>query len=85
MKVVNYIGIYVLWLREMKRYLRAKSRIIGTLAMPIFFLVSFGLGFNKMPIEGMKGISYIVFLVPGIVGMSMLFTSMFSGISVSLG
>jgi len=82
-KSINSTAIYVLWLREMKRFVRAKSRVIGTLAMPLFFLAFLGLGFNNMSIPGMsKDIDYIRFLVPGIIGMSMLFTSMFAGISV---
>ncbi len=81
--MINTTAIYVLWLREMKRFLRAKSRVIGTLAMPLLFLAFLGLGFGNMNIPGMaKGVAYIHFLVPGIVGMSMLFTSMFAGISV---
>jgi ABC-2 type transport system permease protein len=83
MKAINLTAIYVLWLREMKRFVRAKSRVIGTLAMPLFFLAFLGLGFTKMNIPGLsKGIDYIHFLVPGIIGMTMLFTSMFAGISV---
>lgn len=82
-KSINSTAIYVLWLREMKRFVRAKSRVIGTLAMPLFFLAFLGLGFNNMSIPGMsKDIDYIRFLVPGIIGMTMLFTSMFAGISV---
>jgi len=81
--MINTTAIYVLWLREMKRFLRAKSRVIGTLAMPLFFLAFLGLGFGNMNIPGMaNGVDYIHFLVPGIVGMTMLFTSMFAGISV---
>ena len=81
--IINTTAIYVLWLREMKRFLRAKSRVIGTLVMPLFFLVFLGLGFGNMNIPGMaNGVDYIHFLVPGIVGMTMLFTSMFAGISV---
>jgi len=81
--IINTTAIYVLWLREMKRFLRAKSRVIGTLAMPLFFLAFLGLGFGNMNIPGMaNGVDYIHFLVPGIVGMTMLFTSMFTGISV---
>ena len=81
--MINTTAIYVLWLREMKRFLRAKSRVIGTLAMPLFFLAFLGLGFGNMNIPGMaNGGDYIHFLVPGIVGMTMLFTSMFAGISV---
>jgi ABC-2 type transport system permease protein len=81
--LVNPNAIYVLWLREMKRFVRAKSRIIGMLAMPLLFLSFMGMGFSGMAIPGLSGgVSYISFLVPGIVGMGMLFTSMFAGISV---
>ncbi len=76
-------AIYVLWLREMKRFYRAKSRIIGALAMPLFFLAFLGLGFNRMAIPGIsRDVSYIRFLVPGIIGMSLLFSSTFGGLSV---
>jgi len=51
---MNFIAIYVLWLREMKRFWRAKSRIVGALAMPLFFLAFLGLGFNRMGIPGLS-------------------------------
>jgi ABC-2 type transport system permease protein len=83
MKGINFTAVYVLWLREMKRFIRAKSRIVGMLAMPLMFLAFLGLGFSGISIPGMPGsVSYIRFLVPGIIGMGMLFTSMFAGISV---
>lgn len=83
MKLINTTAIYVLWLREMKRFVRAKSRIIGTLAMPLMFLAFLGFGLNNISLPGMpKDLNYMQFLVPGIIGMSMLFTSMFAGISV---
>jgi ABC-2 type transport system permease protein len=74
-------AIYVLWLRDIKRWLRAYSRIIGTLMMPIFFLLGLGLGLGslvKLPTGG----SYLDFIVPGIIGMSLLFTSIFTGSAV---
>ncbi len=80
--MINPVAVYVLWLREMKRLLRARSRMVGTLAMPLFFLAFLGMGFGRMSIPGLDGIDYVTFLVPGIVGMTMLFTSMFAGISV---
>ena len=81
--MISRTAVYVLWLREMKRFLRAKSRIIGALAMPLFFLAFLGLGFRRMALPGMEGdINYIQFLVPGIVGMSLLFSSTFGGLSV---
>lgn len=81
--IVNTTAVYVLWLREMKRFVRAKSRVIGALAMPLFFLGFLGLGFNRMGVPGIgRDLSYIHFLVPGIIGMSLLFSSTFAGLSV---
>ncbi len=81
--MINYTAVYVLWLREMKRYFRARSRVAGTLAMPLFLLAFFGMGFRGMQIPNIPdGVDYINYLVPGIVGMSMLFTSVFAGLSV---
>jgi len=81
--MINTTAIYVLWLREMKRYWRAKSRIIGSLAMPVFFLAFLGLGFSRMPVPGMAGgVGYIKFLAPGIIGMTLLFSSSMQGMSV---
>ncbi len=81
--MVSLTAVYVLWLREMKRFSRAKSRVLGSLIMPLFFLAFLGLGFNRMPVPGVPtGVDYIKFLVPGIIGMSLLFSSTFAGLSV---
>jgi ABC-2 type transport system permease protein len=83
MTMVSWTAVYVLWLREMKRYARAKSRIIGSLMQPLFFLAFLGLGFNRMAVPGVQsGVSYIHFLVPGIIGMTLLFSSSMQGLSV---
>ena len=80
---ISWQAIYVLWLREMKGMWRAKSRVVGSLGMPIFFLAFLGLGFGRASIPGMPaGLQYIEYLTPGIIGMSMLFSSVFAGISV---
>jgi ABC-2 type transport system permease protein len=81
--IIHGTAIYVLWRREMIRFFRAKSRIFGSLAMPIFFLGFLGLGFRRMPVPGMgEGTGYIGFLVPGIIGMTMLFSSSMQGMSL---
>jgi ABC-2 type transport system permease protein len=79
----NLMVIYVMWLRDMKRFVRAPSRIIGSLVIPFLLLVSLGLGFGKMAIPGVSaGTGYLGFLVPGMAAMTILFTGMFSGLSV---
>jgi ABC-2 type transport system permease protein len=73
--------IYILWLRQLKRYLRSKSRIIGALGQPLLFLLALGYGIGPIYQKAGEG-SYIEFLAPGIIAMSILFTSMFSGIEI---
>jgi ABC-2 type transport system permease protein len=74
--------VYTIWLRSIKRYIRSKSRIIGSVAMPLFFLIFLGFGLNSVvQIPGMEQ-DYIQFLIPGMVAMSVLFTSIFAGIQI---
>lgn len=70
-----------MWLREVKKYFRSKSRIIGSLGQPILFLVALGFGLGPVFQKAGQG-NYIQFLVPGIISMSILFLAIFSGISV---
>jgi ABC-2 type transport system permease protein len=73
--------IYILWLRQVKKYFRSKSRIVGSLGQPLLFLVAFGFGFGSIYQKAGQG-NYIEFLAPGIILMSVLFTAMFSGIDI---
>jgi ABC-2 type transport system permease protein len=73
--------IYILWLRQLKRYFRSKSRIIGSLGQPLLFLLAFGFGFGSIYQKAGEG-NYIQFLAPGIIAMSILFTAVFSGIEI---
>jgi ABC-2 type transport system permease protein len=73
--------IYILWLRQIKRYFRSKSRIVGGLAQPIVFLVALGFGFGSIFASAGQG-NYIQFLSPGIIAMSIMFTAVFSGIEL---
>ncbi len=75
-------AIYVIWMREMKRFFRAKSRLISNLAMPFFFLFAMNFGFGGKNMPGtFQGVDYLDFLTPGIIGMTLLFNSMFTGLS----
>jgi len=73
--------IYILWLRQLKRYFRSRSRLVGSLGQPLLFLVALGFGFGPI-YQRAAGGSYIQFLTPGIIAMSVLFTAMFSGIEI---
>lgn len=75
------IAIYTLWLREVKKYFRSKARIVGSLGQPLLFLIALGFGLGPVFQKAGEG-NYIQFLVPGIIAMSILFTAIFSGISV---
>lgn len=73
--------IYILWLRQLKRYLRSRSRIIGSLGQPVLFLVALGYGFGPIFQKAGQG-NYLEFLAPGVIAMSILFTAIFSGIEI---
>ncbi|MDD4477026.1 MAG: ABC transporter permease [Patescibacteria group bacterium] len=73
--------IYILWLRQIKRYSRSKSRILGSLAQPLLFLLALGYGFGSVYQQAGQG-NYINFLAPGVIGMSIIFTAVFSGIEI---
>lgn len=70
--------IYILWVREIKRYFRSKARILGSLGQPLLFLIALGFGFGPI-FEKAMGVNYIQFLTPGIICMEVLFTAVFSG------
>ena len=74
--------IHTIWLRNVKRYLRSRSRIVGSLGMPLFFLIILGFGLNSVVTIPSVSENYVEFLVPGIVSMSVLFTSIFSGVQI---
>ncbi len=74
-------AIYILWLRQLKRYLRSRARIIGSLGQPLLFLLALGFGFGPTFAKAGGG-NYIQFLAPGIIAMGILFTAVFSGIEI---
>lgn len=80
-KITDMSTIYVLWLRQLKRYMRSKSRIVGSLGQPILFLVALGFGFGPI-FQKAGGGNYINFLAPGVIAQGILFTAIFSGIEL---
>src|SRR6185295_14066374 len=73
--------IYILWLREVKKYLRSRTQIIASLGSPIMYLGVLGFGLGPIFRKAGEG-SYLQFMAPGVIGMTVLFTSMFSGIAL---
>ena len=57
-------AIYVMWLRQMKRFMRSKSRIVGMIVQPLFFLVILGSGFSQASFGIVGEGEYIDFLAP---------------------
>jgi ABC-2 type transport system permease protein len=73
--------IYILWLRQLKRYSRSRARIVGSLGQPLLFLLALGFGFGSVFRRAGQG-DYIQFLAPGVIAMTILFTSIFTGIEL---
>ncbi|KUO40279.1 MAG: hypothetical protein AVW06_05245 [Hadesarchaea archaeon DG-33-1] len=73
-------AIYVLWLRDMKWFLRARARVISWIVTPFLWLAIIGIGLNAA--FARPDFNYLEFMAPGIVGMTLLFASTMSGISV---
>lgn len=74
--------VYTMWLREMLRFWRSKSRIIGALATPLFFLVILGAGFSSSFQLRTGGTFNTSYLAPGLIGMAVLFSSLMGGVSI---
>jgi ABC-2 type transport system permease protein len=74
-------AIYILCVRQLKRYLRSPARVIGSLGQPILFLVALGFGLGSMFARAGGG-NYLEFIAPGIISMGILFNAVFSGIEI---
>jgi ABC-2 type transport system permease protein len=79
--LVEVNAIYVLVIRELIKFFRERARLISTLARPVIWLFLVGGGMSRLVTPG-EGVSYIQFIFPGILGMTILFSSIFSSISI---
>ena len=75
-------GIYIIWYRELLRFVRERSRIVATMAMPLLFLVIFGAGLKDSMGNLAPGVDFLQFMYPGIIAMSVLMTAFMGGMSV---
>jgi ABC-2 type transport system permease protein len=80
-------AIYMIWRRDLIRFWRDRTRVIGSLVQPLLFLVILGTGLSSA-LRGAGGagfrggLDYTTFIYPGIIGMAVLFSSIFSGMSI---
>jgi ABC-2 type transport system permease protein len=74
-----FYGIYALWLREFKVFLREKSRLIASTFTPLLWLFVIGSGFGSTTITSVGHIDYQKFIFPGIINMSIIFSAVFFG------
>jgi ABC-2 type transport system permease protein len=74
-------AVYILWLRQMKRYVRSRSRVLGAIGQPILFLLALGYGLGSVYKKAGEG-NYLQFLVPGIIVQTILFSGVFWGIQI---
>ncbi|CAG1001330.1 Inner membrane transport permease YadH [Methanosarcinales archaeon] len=74
-------GIYAVWLREAKIYIREKERLISSVISPLLWIFGFGAGLGST-VEKVSGYPYQIFIYPGIMVMTVLFTSLFYGVYI---
>ncbi len=74
-------AIYILWLRELKRYTRSRAQVVASLGQPLLYLLALGFGLGPV-FKKAGGGNYLQFLAPGVIGMSVLFSSIFSGLGL---
>jgi ABC-2 type transport system permease protein len=73
--------IYILWLRELKKYTRSRAQIVASLGQPMLYLLVLGFGLGPVFQRAGNG-NYLQFVAPGVIGMTVLFSSIFSGLGL---
>jgi len=77
----DWRAVKVVWKRELLRFRRNKPRIVTSLAQPILFLFVLGTGLSHL-IPGGSGFDFRTFMFPGVISMTILFTAIFSAVSI---
>src|SRR5215471_14495383 len=75
------VVVFALWLREVKRYLRSRAQVLASLGQPLMYLLVLGFGLGPVFAQAGQG-DYLQFVAPGVVGMTVLFSSIFSGVGL---
>ncbi|MEN6592202.1 MAG: ABC transporter permease [Methanobacterium sp.] len=88
--IIEWTPIYSMWLREIIRFFTRRTRVISTVVQPLIFLMLLALPmsqlFGQVPPQLQQvmfgGLPFFSFLVPGIVGMGLLFSGIMGGVTV---
>ncbi len=75
-------AIRIVWYRELARFAQDRTRILAQVVQPVLFLFVLGAGLNTLASQGAHGVSLKTFFYPGILGMSVMFTAIFSAASI---
>jgi ABC-2 type transport system permease protein len=86
-------AVYVIWYRDLIRYTRDRVRLVLSLVQPLLYLLVFGVGLSSSlgggGARGLLGgatapgsVGYVRFMFPGVVGMAILFSAIFSAMSI---
>ncbi len=81
-RALNVQGAVSIWQRELVRFFRERWRAVTTLVQPLLYLLVFGTGLGRAVDEDVVAGDFRVFLLPGVIVMTVLFSSMFSGMSI---
>jgi ABC-2 type transport system permease protein len=73
--------VYIMWLRELRRYVRSRAQIVASIGQPVLYLVALGFGLGPVFQKAGEG-SYVQFIAPGVIAMTVLFSSVFSGMGL---
>jgi ABC-2 type transport system permease protein len=87
---LEWLPIYTMWLRQIIRFFRMRSRVISTVLMPVILLALLAIPMSRllplpdpsMPLPEFQGLNFFSFLVPGVVGITLLFGGLMGGVTV---
>ncbi|MEP7314229.1 MAG: ABC transporter permease [Pseudomonadota bacterium] len=74
-------AIYILWWRGLIHFFRSRAQIVASLGQPLLYLLVLGFGLGPVFQKAGQG-NYLQFLAPGVISMTVLFSSIFSGLSL---
>jgi ABC-2 type transport system permease protein len=79
--MIDLDGIAMIWLRDLTRFFRERSQLLGSISRPVLWLLVLGTGLRPT-FRGAGHLSYTQFIFPGIIAMTLIFTSIQSAISI---